>query len=433
MHSFFLKRSRSRLAAAAPVLSVALVAILGAVLMAAVRREQQAPQQSDPGKPPLPVRLQAVAIGRHAMQPLALTGRVEAIRRAMVSFEIGGAVIETLVDAGDEVAAGQPLARLDPVRLQARYDATDQQWRAASARLAELVAGPRPQVIDRARAALSAAELRESLAQSTAERYRVALAQSAVSAQDEEAARRDAEVAAARVAEATAQLDELLAGTRVEQVESQRAVVAQLAAERTRLARDLADCELTAPFAARIQTRLVEHGAVVAAGANAFELVGTDLRVRVGVPATFAAADTVPVRATVRDQALALVTDGMRWLPRVDSRARTVDLLIPIRAADSLRDGDLAIVDLPTGERQGIVVPSAALRRAPRGLFRCQVAQPIADRPGVFRVENRDVQVAEWLADGVLVTGGLAAAELLVTSGADHVIRGMLVRRAEER
>ena len=88
-------------------------------------------------------------------------------------------------------------------------------------------------------------------------------------------------------------------------------------------------------------------------------------------------------------------------------------------------------VALPDGEVEGLAVPPAALRGGPRGLFRCLVAAP--DGNGAHVARHRDVQVASWLGERVVVTGGLQPGDLLIVSGADHVLAGMPVRPTEVR
>jgi multidrug efflux pump subunit AcrA (membrane-fusion protein) len=385
---------------------------------------------------PTAVTVQSVQLGQLARPPLRLPGRIEAVQRSAVGFELGGVVAEVLADTGDQVAAGQPLARLDRERPQAAFDAVVAAEAAAQALLAELVAGPRREAIERAEAAVAAAQAEAARAAATATRTRDALAAAAVSIDDEDRASRAATIAAATLRSAQAQLAELTNGTRPEQLDAQRATVARLQAERRRLARDLADLELRAPFAGRVLARTIAKGEVVAAGAPAFDLVADDgWRIRVGVPmraaergATALAAAAVATRA---ERPLAFVPTNASLAGAVDPRVRTVDLLLPLAPGPDLRDGELVHVALPDGEVQGLAVPPAALRGGPRGLFRCLVAAP--DGNGAHVARHRDVQVASWLGERVVVTGGLQPGDLLIVSGADHVLAGMPVRPTEVR
>jgi multidrug efflux pump subunit AcrA (membrane-fusion protein) len=334
------------------------------------------------------------------------------------------------------VAAGQPLARLDRERTQAAFDAVVAAEAAAEALLAELVAGPRREAIERAEAAVAAARAEAALATATANRTRQALAAAAVSVDDDDRASRAATIAAATLRSAEAQLAELVTGTRPEQLAAQRAAVARLQAERRRLARDLADLELRAPFAGRVVARSIAVGQVVAAGAPAFDLVADDgWRIRVGVPmrsatrgATNLAAAAVATRG---ERPLAFVATNASLVDAVDPRVRTVDLLLPLAPGQELRDDELVHVAVPDGEVDGLAVPPAALRGGPRGLFRCLVATPDGDGRHVAR--HRDVQVGSWLGERVVVTGGLQPGDLLIVSGADHVLAGMPVRPTEVR
>ncbi len=82
--------------------------------------------------PPKPVQ---VAVLRHAPSDsaTALTGTVRARREADLGFRAGGRIAERLVNLGDLVAAGQPLARLDPRDLALAAQAAEAELAAARA------------------------------------------------------------------------------------------------------------------------------------------------------------------------------------------------------------------------------------------------------------------------------------------------------------
>lgn len=381
----------------------------------------------------VPVVLETVQTGAHTLPSRLFSGRVEAVQQGTVGFAVGGTVDKVAVDVGDVVAAGDELARIDRTRLQAALDAVTAESAAATARRDELLAGPRREAVTRAKEAVVAARSRSDLAASAARRFAAALEQQAVSAQDAEAAQRDADSAAASLREAEALLDELQKGTRAEQIAAQEAVVAQLQAQKARIQRDYDDGLLRAPYPAIVQRRLVELGGVVAAGTGAFELVGTaSLRVRVGLPAREAAGGEAGLRSKLEavrrtGQAIAIDTDELQLLPRVDARLRTVDVVVPVATDSSrtVRDGDRVDVALFGETVSGILVPQAALRAAPRGLFRCLVA--VTQPDGALRAEQRDVLVDRMVGDRVLVSGGLVDGDRLIVSGAGHVLSGMRV------
>jgi len=382
---------------------------------------------------PVPVVAMRIAEREHTLPPLVLQGRVEAPRSSELAFEVGGVVLDVLVDEGGRVAAGALLARLDDTRTRAAVDATAAALQAERARLAELATGARAEEIARARAALAAAEARLALAQDTAQRFAQALAADAVAAQAESEARRGAEVAAADVELARAALLELETGTRPERIAAQEAAVARVEAELARLERDLADARLVAPFDARVERRALERGQVVAAGQVAFALVDDgERRVRVGVPAASAArlapGDAWPVSVDVRGRVYAVDTERASLLATLAPAARTVDLLLPLAEADGLFVGERADVRVPRGSVRGLALPATALRGGPRGVLRVLVAVP--DGAGGLRAEARDVRASHWLADDVVVEGALAAGDLVIVSGAEHVLPGLAVEIA---
>lgn len=82
--------------------------------------------------PPRPVRVATVAL-----QPSAAAARYAAVIRprieADLGFRINGKLVQRLVEVGQRVAAGQPLARLDPVDLELQVKATEAQLASARA------------------------------------------------------------------------------------------------------------------------------------------------------------------------------------------------------------------------------------------------------------------------------------------------------------
>ncbi|HEX2944298.1 MAG TPA: efflux RND transporter periplasmic adaptor subunit [Rhodopila sp.] len=81
---------------------------------------------------PRPVRVQAVVF-TPAQQAVTYPGDVQARVQANLAFRVGGKIIDRLVNIGDHVTAGQPLARLDPADLRLSVEADTQAVRAAEA------------------------------------------------------------------------------------------------------------------------------------------------------------------------------------------------------------------------------------------------------------------------------------------------------------
>jgi HlyD family secretion protein len=176
-------------------------------------------------------------------------GTVEARVLSRVGFEVGAALDAILVDHGDRVAAGQPLARLQQAEQAARVARAE-----AAVAIAEASAVQAEANLDRARAVLAEREAANRRQEELARR-------SVVAAQTAEQAERDVAVAAA---DATVAETEIL----VEQ--------ARLDDARALLAYETALLDqhaLAAPFAAVVVERHVEPGTVVAPGEPVLTLV----------------------------------------------------------------------------------------------------------------------------------------------------------------
>jgi len=88
---------------------------------------------------------------------LTASGFIEA-EEVAIAPELGGRVVELLVDEGEDVAAGQVLVQLDGALLEAQIEAAQAALDIAQAGLAQARAGARPEQIRQAEAALAQAE-----------------------------------------------------------------------------------------------------------------------------------------------------------------------------------------------------------------------------------------------------------------------------------
>jgi len=95
---------------------------------------------------------------------LEATGVIEA-RQAALANEIGGKIVEVLVEEGDRVEANQPLIRLDDALIKKQRDRAQSELIAAQATLKMLETGATKDQLDAAQAQLSQAEAGLRLAQ----------------------------------------------------------------------------------------------------------------------------------------------------------------------------------------------------------------------------------------------------------------------------
>jgi HlyD family secretion protein len=215
-------------------------------------------------RPAAAARVTAVEVGRGAIaSSVAASGSVAAPAQAKLNFKAGGRLTELLVNVGDEVKAGQPLARMDDADLQAALAQAQSAHNSAVAKLEQTKAGSRPEDIAAAQAQVDAARIKLAQlravtggpdlvsAQSAVEQTRIKLAQLLAGGRAEDVAAGNAQLEAAQaklaallnprpedLAAAESQVEQ--ARIKLEQLQNPRAediasAEAQLAAARIKL------------------------------------------------------------------------------------------------------------------------------------------------------------------------------------------------------
>jgi HlyD family secretion protein len=222
-----------------------------------------------------------VVLAWRAMRPSAEelfsgNGRIEATEIDVAS-KLGGRIQDVLVNEGDFVTNGQPLARMQIDVLEAQRD----EARAESRRASNTVTSSKAQVKLREsdKAAAEALVVQRESELDAAQR-RLARTEELAKANvtspqqldDERAQTRGAEAALtaakAQVASGQAGID----AARAEVVGAESAVLASLATI-ARIEADISDSELRAPRDGRVQFRIAQPGEVLGAGGKVLNLV----------------------------------------------------------------------------------------------------------------------------------------------------------------
>jgi HlyD family secretion protein len=235
----------------------------------------------------LPATLLTLLAGcNHGSAPPPLLGTLEWDRIAAVA-EVSEPITQILVKEGDRAEADQLLMTLDPRRTQAQLDAARADERRLSAALDELRHGARIETIDASRAALArtqATVTNAQLARDRAAEIRKKGLNSQVELDNAEAALRQARADANA---ARANLDELLHGTRIEDLTQGEAQLAQAQANLAQLSVTLERLSVRAPRAGRVDTLPFKLGDRPPQGAGVVSLlVGDAPYARVFVPET---------------------------------------------------------------------------------------------------------------------------------------------------
>jgi HlyD family secretion protein len=203
-------------------------------------------------------------------------GRLEATE-VNVASKMAGRIQEILVKEGDLVQKNDVLARMDMSSLQAQLlQAQAQVANAVSAKdtaLAQIAQRHADAAMAQAVLVQRSSEL--DLASKTAARSKALLAERATSVQEADNDQARVENAKALVTVAKSQIATAEAGIRAgeSQVKQAEAGIAAAEAGVTRLQSDLADGELRAPLAGRVQFRVAQPGEVVGNGGNVLSLI----------------------------------------------------------------------------------------------------------------------------------------------------------------
>ena len=183
-----------------------------------------------------------------------------AAERIELTVDSAEPIVAIDVAEGETVRAGQRLLRQDDARATLGLAQADAALARAEARLAELVRGPREEAISVARANLDGA-LRE-LAFRRTEQARIAqvFERQLTSRESLDSAQAALDAAEANASARRAALDELLAGTTVEELQQAEQTVHEARAQRDAARVDVERASVVAPIDAVVDTQLFEVG-----------------------------------------------------------------------------------------------------------------------------------------------------------------------------
>ncbi|MEZ6119081.1 MAG: efflux RND transporter periplasmic adaptor subunit [Pirellulaceae bacterium] len=356
------------------------------------------------------------------------SGTVKAARNSSLGFERTGRVVRVLVDEGTMVQRGDILAELDTRRVDARHQELQANYRAESARLEELRNGPRPEVVQASRAAVSELESRLQIAELDHQRNSELLPKLSISQAAYDTGLFQWKAAQSRLEEARQQLAELDAGTRHEQVKAQEARLEQLAAMLDDVQVERDDSQLTAPFDGCIAVRDVDEGTVVAPGAALFQLVESgSLEAWIGVPPSIVTHVRQNQRVSLQVENQVLQGEFQAVLPELDSQTRTQMVVFSLPKEDGIHAVPGQVVRAEIQQPvpiDGFLLPIQALTQGRLGLWSVFVVQSVDQQ---WVIQRRDVELLHTEGELVVVRGMLEEAEQVVADGVHRLAEGQIV------
>lgn len=381
----------------------------------------------------LPVEVVPLEAVSSFQQHRTFTGSIVAGRSSQLSFQRSDKVIVIMVEEGDPVHAGQALAQLDTRRLEVQLRQLTAECNQAAARLDELIAGPRKETIDASKADVRALAAQLQLEQLNLDRKRQLRSRNVISQEEFDEASFGVQALKAQLDSAQQKLDELLAGTRKEQVAAQQAVVEQLNAAIADVEIEIQDSTIHAPFAGQVGKRYVDEGTIVAAQTPVLKVVEQSNREAwIGVPPETAAALQIGTQYEVQVGPRRLQARLTSVSPELESRTRTRNLIFTLAETPDVAmpaPGEIARVAIDqTVEASGFWLPSTSLVRGTRGLWSVFVVVD-GDRGGK-QLSKRDVELLYTDDYRVLVRGMLQPGEEVVAGGVHRIVDGQPVQVA---
>lgn len=303
-----------------------------------------------------------------------VSGAIAPEREASVRAQVGGSILQTLVDAGQAVRAGQTIARIEAGGLQ--------------------------DVFLSARAGVTSATNSADIARRELERAEKLLAAGAIAERDMEQARRSSIAANAALADARARL-----------------ATAQ---------KQVGNTVVTSPINGVVSERAVSVGDVVQPGAALYSIVDpSSMRLEGSVPAEQLSQVRLgaPVTFTVNGYPGRSFTGRVtRINPTADPATRQVRILISIPNTEGRLVGGLfATGRLASESRTGMVVPATAVDTR-------------ATDPAVFRIKSGIVErlvvqlgLRDEVSERIEITSGVQVGDTLLLGAAQGITPGTTV------
>lgn len=358
------------------------------------------------------------------------TGTIAALRASDLGFERSGQLTTVLIEEGDRVAAGAPLAELDISNLQTQRQQLEADRAQAQAVLAEREAGPRREDIAAAEANVRQIEQDLELQGIQRSRREFLYERGAIAQEELDEFTYGQSSLQAQLDQARSNLEELRNGTRQEQILAQRAVVRQLDAAIADVDVNIAKSTLRSPFAGVVASRQVDEGTVVSAGQSVMRLVeDASPEARIGMPASTASQLQVGEPQTVNLNGESFTATVTAVLPEVDPDTRTQVVILQLDrgAVSSINPGQTVRADIAeTVPTEGIWLPIAALTQDIRGLWSAYVVLPTeaGDR---HQVQPKSVEILHQESDRALVRGTLRPGDRVVANGVHRLVPGQQV------
>ena len=252
------KSSQKRIYWTIPVLIVLIISGMGIYLVS--RRQKVQPNIESLT---VPVKTQTLSVRIEA------NGSIEPIASVNISPKTTGRLVALYVEQGDEVKAGQILARMDAEDFQAELTHAQAELAQARAEYTRVLNGNRREAIARAKSQVLSAQAQADLSSKKLAKNRFLAQEGAIAQLTLDEYISENQTALAHLAEAQEQLRELETGSRIEDIEQSQAKVAAAQAQVATVKIKLEDTKIRAPFDGIVSQKYATVGAIVTPNVSA--------------------------------------------------------------------------------------------------------------------------------------------------------------------
>jgi RND family efflux transporter MFP subunit len=400
-------------------------------------------------KQPKPVKVKAVETHSTA-NSVRYSASIRPAAQVDVAFKVSG-YIEAIaqqkdaggqwrhLQAGDVVSKGAVLARVRQSDYMARVsEAKSQNGEARSAleannsQLKEATAA-----VETARAQVNDSQASFQRSALDYERSRILFSTQSITKPDYDASKAQYEMAQAKLEAARGQLKSAEARVAISRAQISAAESKIKTAEAATISATipLLDTQLKAPMSAVVIDRKIEIGTLVSQGVTGFVLADlTSVKAAFGVP-------DLALQSLKLGDILKVTTDALpgtefsghisRISPSADQNSRVFDVEVTISNPEGrLKPGMIASLNVNEGAAVQVSVPAVPLTAVTRAKDNpnAYAVLVVEQRQGKQFAQLRTVTLGESLGNAVVVTSGLRAGEMVVTTGVTQVADGELVQ-----
>ncbi len=302
----------------------------------------------------------------------AFVGTVKARRHSEVGSAVSGRVIEFLVNEGDRVTKGQPLAKLLTRNVEIQLAAAKAEHELRKHELLELKNGAREEERRESEARMNAAAAAMKLSQTKLARVKRLIERNAATSEEIDEVSSISETATAMHLAAKAAYDLVIAGPRPERIAQAEARADAAQEEVNRLLDILEKHTIKSPFAGYIVAEHTEEGQWIESGKLVAEVAEVDpIEVRVALHESYIPRLTLGMSARIDIEALpsqTFIGTVSAIVPKGDEKSRTFPVRIALKnqlqtdGTPLLKPGMFAKVELPVDQQKHVLlVPKDSL------------------------------------------------------------------------